>query len=74
MDTRNRTSGDIMKVKAKIVDKAYVYCPVCDNNKELEVVIRSHNHNDIEICVCGWPEHYGYMSVEVGHIPSRKGI
>ena len=55
-----------MKVKASVIDRTYVHCPMCDNNKELEIVIRSHNHNDIEICVCGWPEHFGYMGVEVG--------
>ena len=55
-----------MKVKASVIDRTYVHCPMCDNNKELEVVIRAHNHNDIEICFCGWPEHFGYMGVKVG--------
>ena len=40
-----------MKIRSSVVDRIYVYCPMCSNNKELEVVIRSHNHNDIEICV-----------------------
>ena len=38
-----------MKVKSNVVNRTYVYCPICNNNKELEVVIRSHNHHGIEV-------------------------
>lgn len=53
------------KTKEKrVLRKFFISCPKCDNSKPLEVIDRAGKQQDIEICLCGFPENQGFIRVE----------
>ena len=52
------------KVKeGRVLRKFFISCPNCDNTQLLSVINRTDNQQDIEICLCGWPEDQGFIRV-----------
>ena len=54
-------------LEGRVLEKFSYLCPMCDNPKELEVINRAYEQQDIEICkVCNFPEGYGLIRIERG--------
>jgi hypothetical protein len=46
--------------------KYFISCPKCDNPQLLEVIDRAGDQQDIEVCLCGFPE--GGWRVKVSNV------
>lgn len=40
----------------KVIGKSYYICPRCDNPQLREIIWRTSDQYDVEICLCGFPE------------------
>ena len=51
-------------IEGRVLRKFFISCPNCENPQLLEVLDRAGKQQDIEICLCGFPENEGFIRVE----------
>jgi len=51
--------------QGRILNKGFILCPNCASDKPLEVINRQYGQQDIEICLCGFPENEGLIWVKL---------